>query len=76
MIDGEPGLLFTKMSPEQQQRLFENTAGVMGDARAESTLIAAASLLFCTGLLDGSSEAAAICVGVRSAIMIVERGWR
>ena len=31
----QPGILFRKMSPEQQRRLFENTARAMGDARVE-----------------------------------------
>jgi catalase len=31
----QPGNLFRKMSPEQQQLLFENTARAMGDARLE-----------------------------------------
>ncbi len=31
----QPGILFRKMSPAQQQVLFENTARAMGDARIE-----------------------------------------
>ncbi|WP_455275070.1 catalase [Rhizobium herbae] len=31
----QPGNLFRKMTPEQQQVLFDNTARAMGDARAE-----------------------------------------
>jgi hypothetical protein len=31
----QPGILFRKMSPKQQQVLFENTARAMGDARIE-----------------------------------------
>jgi catalase len=31
----QPGILFRKMSPEQQRRLFENTGRAMGDARIE-----------------------------------------
>src|SRR5262249_56507601 len=31
----QPGILFRKMSPEQQRLLFENTARAMGDARIE-----------------------------------------
>jgi catalase len=31
----QPGILFRKMSPAQQQVLFENTARAMGDARLE-----------------------------------------
>jgi catalase len=31
----QPGILFRKMSPEQQRLLFENTARAMGDARSE-----------------------------------------
>jgi catalase len=31
----QPGNLFRKMRPEQQKRLFENTARAMGDARLE-----------------------------------------
>jgi catalase len=31
----QPGNLFRKMSPEEQRRLFENTARAMGDARLE-----------------------------------------
>jgi catalase len=31
----QPGILFRKMTPIQQQLLFENTARAMGDARLE-----------------------------------------
>jgi catalase len=31
----QPGILFRKMTPEQQKALFENTARAMGDARVE-----------------------------------------
>jgi catalase len=34
----QPGILFRKMTPEQQQALFENTARAMGDARLEVKL--------------------------------------
>ena len=29
----QPGILFRSMTPEQQQRLFDNTARALGDAR-------------------------------------------
>jgi catalase len=34
----QPGILFRKMSPEQQRLLFENTARAIGDARIEVKL--------------------------------------
>jgi catalase len=34
----QPGNLFRKMSPAEKQRLFENTAGAMDDARLEVKL--------------------------------------